>query len=171
VLQELIARTQRDYFEKGNIGEDTYNIRINRFGEMIRDINRQVPLIREQLAKVEKVKKKPTVKHKKAEFDKDMSKKEKIEKEDLLKLKKEKKRKIEEEKRKEKEKEFEKKKKAIEKKVRKLKDKDLEQITKDFLELERKSEKYKNPLDKALHKIRVYRKQKEIEKKLKKIAG
>jgi hypothetical protein len=55
VLRELIAKTQRDYFERGVIGEDTYKIRIKRFGELMRDINRQIPLIKEEIAKVKKV--------------------------------------------------------------------------------------------------------------------
>jgi len=54
VLQELIAKTQKDYFEKGIIGEDTYNVRVKRFGELIRDLNRQIPLLKEKIAKIEK---------------------------------------------------------------------------------------------------------------------
>ncbi|MBI2584209.1 MAG: hypothetical protein HYW25_06060 [Candidatus Aenigmarchaeota archaeon] len=48
-LEKLIQRTQRDYFEKGNLPESTYTIRIKKFGDLIRDINRQVPLLKEQI--------------------------------------------------------------------------------------------------------------------------
>jgi hypothetical protein len=51
ILQGLIAKSQGDYFEKGIIGEDTYKIRVAKFEELIRDINRQIPLAREQLVK------------------------------------------------------------------------------------------------------------------------
>jgi hypothetical protein len=51
-LKDLIRQTQKDYFEGGKISEATYTIRIKKFGELIRDIDRQIPLLQEQLIKV-----------------------------------------------------------------------------------------------------------------------
>lgn len=49
-VRKLIMQTQRDYFDKGKTGEETYHIRIRKYAEIIRDINRQIPLLREELA-------------------------------------------------------------------------------------------------------------------------
>ena len=49
-ITELIAKTQRDYLNKGKISETDYKIRTKKYGEMIRDINRQIPLLNEALA-------------------------------------------------------------------------------------------------------------------------
>lgn len=51
VLQDLIAEAQNDYFQKNEMAESTYNTRTEKYGEMIRDINRQLPLIDEELEK------------------------------------------------------------------------------------------------------------------------
>jgi hypothetical protein len=51
-IKDLIRKTQRSYFEGGDISEMTYTIRIKKFGELIRDIDRQIPLLQEQLMKV-----------------------------------------------------------------------------------------------------------------------
>jgi len=56
ILIGLTAKAQRDYFEKKTLGEDTYKIRITKFAELIRDINRQILLIKMQL---ERAKNKP----------------------------------------------------------------------------------------------------------------
>jgi len=48
-LKKLIAKTQKEFFEKGTIDETTYHIRLNKYGEIIRDINRQIPLVKEEL--------------------------------------------------------------------------------------------------------------------------
>jgi len=53
-LQDLIMKTQKDYFETGKIPESEYNIKIKKFAELIRDIDRQIPLLREDLMKLEK---------------------------------------------------------------------------------------------------------------------
>ncbi len=53
-LKKLIQKTQKEYFEEGKIPEGTYNVRTNRFGEMIRDIDRQIPLLKERLARLRK---------------------------------------------------------------------------------------------------------------------
>jgi hypothetical protein len=51
VLKELIKTTQRDYFEGNKMSEATYRIRIKKFSDLMRDINRQIPLLKEALAK------------------------------------------------------------------------------------------------------------------------
>ena len=50
-LEALIKKTQVDYFEHGDMAESTYQIRIKKFSELMRDINRQIPLLKEELAK------------------------------------------------------------------------------------------------------------------------
>ncbi|PIN77068.1 hypothetical protein COV15_03270 [Candidatus Woesearchaeota archaeon CG10_big_fil_rev_8_21_14_0_10_34_12] len=52
VLRDLIKKTQKDYFQYGKIPEGIYNIRTKRFAELIRDIDRQIPLLNEQLVKL-----------------------------------------------------------------------------------------------------------------------
>lgn len=49
VLQDLIKKSQYNYFDKGRISESTYKTRTSKYGEMIRDINRQLPLINQEL--------------------------------------------------------------------------------------------------------------------------
>lgn len=49
-VKGLIMQTQKDYFEGGNTGEETYHIRTKKYAELIRDINRQIPLLKEELA-------------------------------------------------------------------------------------------------------------------------
>jgi len=49
-IEKLIAKTQKEYFEKGKISETAYHIRIKKYSEMIRDINRQIPLLKEELS-------------------------------------------------------------------------------------------------------------------------
>ena len=50
-LKELLAKTQREYFEQGTLDEGTYRIRIKKFGELVRDIDRQTPLVLEEIEK------------------------------------------------------------------------------------------------------------------------
>lgn len=52
VLKNLIQKIQKDYFEKGDIPEVSYHIKIKQFSEMIRDIDRQIPLLQEQLVRI-----------------------------------------------------------------------------------------------------------------------
>lgn len=53
-LGKLIRKIQGDYFTLGKISENEYTTKLETFREMIRDIDRQVPLLREQLAKLKK---------------------------------------------------------------------------------------------------------------------
>jgi len=48
-VKNLTGETQRKYFERGEISDTTYHIRTKKYGEMIRDINRRIPLLREEL--------------------------------------------------------------------------------------------------------------------------
>ncbi|OYT35844.1 hypothetical protein B6U91_02350 [Candidatus Pacearchaeota archaeon ex4484_71] len=51
-LKKLIQKTQKKYFEKGDMSETEYQIRTKNFAELIRDINRQIPLLKESLARL-----------------------------------------------------------------------------------------------------------------------
>lgn len=52
ILFELIAKAQKEYFDKKALGEDTYKIKISKFEELVRDLDRQIPLVKEELEKV-----------------------------------------------------------------------------------------------------------------------
>lgn len=57
VLKQLIQKTQKEYFDNKNIPETVFHIRMNKFADLIRDIDRQVPIIEEELYKTnEKIK-------------------------------------------------------------------------------------------------------------------
>jgi hypothetical protein len=51
VLLELIKKLQYNYFKKGIISETEFNTRLETFKELIRDLDRKIPLLREDLAK------------------------------------------------------------------------------------------------------------------------
>lgn len=48
-VRNLIAKTQEEYFEKGTMSDDNYRIKVNKYGQYIRDINRQLSILREDL--------------------------------------------------------------------------------------------------------------------------
>jgi hypothetical protein len=48
-LRNLIMKTQKEYFEGGMMSESNYTLRTKSFAEMIRDIDRQIPLLQERL--------------------------------------------------------------------------------------------------------------------------
>ncbi len=48
-IKKLTAQTQKDYFEAGRVNETTYKTRTKKYAELIRDINRQIPLLKEEL--------------------------------------------------------------------------------------------------------------------------
>lgn len=50
-LKKLIQEAQRDYFQYGKIPEGTFNIKTKKLAEMIRDIDRQIPMLYEELVK------------------------------------------------------------------------------------------------------------------------
>ncbi|MCX6748817.1 MAG: hypothetical protein NT076_04385 [Candidatus Pacearchaeota archaeon] len=51
-LKNLIKKTQYEYFQEGKIAEGIYNIRTKKFAELIRDVERQLPLLQEDLEKI-----------------------------------------------------------------------------------------------------------------------
>ena len=55
-LNSLIKKMQYDYFKLKKISEIEYKVKTDRFKEMIRDIDRQIPLLKETLAKLDKEK-------------------------------------------------------------------------------------------------------------------
>ncbi len=57
-IKNLVAETQKDFFEKQTMDESTYHVRIKKYGELLRDVHRQVPLLKEKLALHERKKKK-----------------------------------------------------------------------------------------------------------------
>jgi hypothetical protein len=57
VIKDLIRKTQKQYFDHGKMSEGNYNIRVKKFAELIRDIDRQIPLLQESLIKILKKKK------------------------------------------------------------------------------------------------------------------
>ena len=52
-LKNLMEKSQKDYFQKGNISEADYQLRSKNFATLVRDIDRQVPLLEEKLIKVD----------------------------------------------------------------------------------------------------------------------
>ena len=46
-IEGLVQKTQNDYYNKGKLSEISYHIKIKKYGELIRDINRRLPLLRE----------------------------------------------------------------------------------------------------------------------------
>lgn len=52
-IKKLIAKTQKQYFEDGTLSETSYYIKTKKYGELIRDINRQIPIQKEMLARNE----------------------------------------------------------------------------------------------------------------------
>ena len=52
VLKNLIKQTQYEYFHLFKIPEELYHIRIEKFGELIRDIERQIPLLIEERERI-----------------------------------------------------------------------------------------------------------------------
>lgn len=51
VLNELIKKLQYSYFKKGNISETEFQTKIETFKELMRDLDRKIPILVEQLAK------------------------------------------------------------------------------------------------------------------------
>lgn len=52
VLNDLIKKLQNDYFEKNIISQEEYTIKLSKFTEMLRDIAREVPLLKEEVMKL-----------------------------------------------------------------------------------------------------------------------
>ncbi|MCX6772223.1 MAG: hypothetical protein NTV88_00425 [Candidatus Micrarchaeota archaeon] len=52
VLEGMIKGLQKDYFEDGKINELSFHIKTKKYGDLIRNINRQLPLLKEELKKL-----------------------------------------------------------------------------------------------------------------------
>ncbi len=52
VIQSMLRELQRDYFEKNGVTEMTYHVKTKKFGDLIRNINRQLPLMKEELKRI-----------------------------------------------------------------------------------------------------------------------
>lgn len=50
ILKDMIKKTQSKYFEHKTLSEGEYAIKVTKFKELIRDINRKLPVLDEQLA-------------------------------------------------------------------------------------------------------------------------
>lgn len=53
MLRELLKKAQKEYFHDGKMSESDYNIRVKNFAEMVRDIDRQIPLLNEEYSKLD----------------------------------------------------------------------------------------------------------------------
>lgn len=53
-IRGLIMKTQKNYFQDGKIPEGEYNVKTKKFAELILDIDRQIPLLQEDIARLEK---------------------------------------------------------------------------------------------------------------------
>lgn len=56
-LSSLIKKLQYDYFKQGKISQTEYNTKLDKFKEMIRDVDRKIPLLKEEMLKLKKSKK------------------------------------------------------------------------------------------------------------------
>ena len=48
-LKELIADTQTEYFVNGNISDSMYHVRVQKYGELLREIYEKIPTLKEEL--------------------------------------------------------------------------------------------------------------------------
>ncbi|MBT7706734.1 hypothetical protein HN747_04780 [archaeon] len=56
-IQLLMSKTQKEYFQSGKLSESDYQLRSKNFANLVRDIDRQIPLLEEKLIKSSKDKK------------------------------------------------------------------------------------------------------------------
>ena len=53
-ILDIIKDAQREYFQDGKMSEGIFNIKTKKLAELIRDIDRQIPMLRERLAELGK---------------------------------------------------------------------------------------------------------------------
>jgi len=53
-LKDMIMATQKDYFNLGKISENTFSVRTKKLAELVRDIDRQIPLLEEEIMKLKR---------------------------------------------------------------------------------------------------------------------
>jgi len=51
-IEKLIKKTQGDYFNKKTMSETEYRVKVKTFGEMMMEINKKIPEMHEELAKI-----------------------------------------------------------------------------------------------------------------------
>ena len=52
VIGSMLKKLQMDYFEKKSVTELTYRVKTKKYGDIIRNINRQLPLLKEELKRI-----------------------------------------------------------------------------------------------------------------------
>lgn len=52
VLESMMKKLQKDYYEDGRVNEMSFHIKTKKFAEMVRNINRQIPTLREELKRI-----------------------------------------------------------------------------------------------------------------------
>ncbi|MCX6770840.1 MAG: hypothetical protein NTX79_02180 [Candidatus Micrarchaeota archaeon] len=52
VIESMLKSLQKEYFEKKSVTELTYRVKTKKYGDIIRNINRQLPLLKEQLRRI-----------------------------------------------------------------------------------------------------------------------
>jgi hypothetical protein len=80
-LKRIMEDTQKNYFQKGTISESDYQIRNKNFANLIRDIDRQIPLLEEKLIKVKDITKAKEIKNETKEKNRKTRKKKETPKE------------------------------------------------------------------------------------------
>jgi hypothetical protein len=52
VIETMLKSLQTDYFEKKSVTDLTYRVKTKKYGDIIRNINRQLPLLKEELKRI-----------------------------------------------------------------------------------------------------------------------
>jgi|GEM_PF-1290952 len=52
VLEMMLQNLQKEYFQHGKLNEMSYHIKTKKYGDLIRSINRQLPLLKEELKRI-----------------------------------------------------------------------------------------------------------------------
>ncbi len=52
VIESMLKSLQKDYFEKKTVTDLTYRVKTKKYGDIIRNINRQLPLLKEELKRI-----------------------------------------------------------------------------------------------------------------------
>ncbi len=55
IIKKLVKKTQYEYFHLFKIPEELYHIRIEKYAELVRDIDRKIPLLTEEIEKVKAI--------------------------------------------------------------------------------------------------------------------
>jgi len=52
VIESMLKNLQKDYFEKKSVTDLTYRVKTKKYGDIIRNINRQLPLLKEKMKQI-----------------------------------------------------------------------------------------------------------------------